>query len=77
MAKTTSKTTSLSLGDHFANEHGDSEHGASDHGANEHGDRAQALKAALIEGEKSGTPHPFDFDGFKARKRAARDQAGG
>lgn len=30
--------------------------------------RVDALKAALIEGERSGTPRPFDFDAFIARK---------
>ena len=29
------------------------------------------LRAALIEGENSGTPAPFDFDAFIARKRGA------
>ncbi|MDQ0422878.1 hypothetical protein J2045_003928 [Peteryoungia aggregata LMG 23059] len=28
------------------------------------------LQDALIEGEQSGEPQPFDFDAFKARKRA-------
>ena len=32
--------------------------------------RVKALEAALIEGEASGEPRPFDFDAFKARKRA-------
>lgn len=29
----------------------------------------QALRAALIEGEKSGEPTPFDFDAFLEKKR--------
>jgi antitoxin ParD1/3/4 len=31
--------------------------------------RLAALRAALIEGEKSGLSTPFDFDDFIARKR--------
>lgn len=30
----------------------------------------KALQDALIAGEQSGEPSPFDFDSFKARKRA-------
>ncbi|PZQ48842.1 MAG: type II toxin-antitoxin system ParD family antitoxin [Rhodovulum sulfidophilum] len=37
----------------------------------EHEARVKALEAALIEGEKSGESRPFDFEDFKARKRAA------
>ena len=29
-----------------------------------------ALQNALIEGEQSGDPRPFDFEDFKAQKRA-------
>jgi antitoxin ParD1/3/4 len=29
----------------------------------------EALRAALIEGENSGAPTPFDFESFIARKR--------
>lgn len=29
-----------------------------------------ALRAALVAGEESGTPEPFDFDAFVARKKA-------
>lgn len=32
--------------------------------------KAEALVAALIEGEESGEPRPFDFEEFEARKRA-------
>ncbi|MDR1227442.1 MAG: type II toxin-antitoxin system ParD family antitoxin [Azoarcus sp.] len=35
-----------------------------------HEARMRALEAALVEGENSGEPRPFDFDAFKARKRA-------
>ena len=31
-----------------------------------------ALRAALIEGENSGTPQPFDVQAFKARMTATR-----
>jgi antitoxin ParD1/3/4 len=37
----------------------------------EHDAKLEALRAALIEGERSGTPRPFDFDAFIARKRAS------
>lgn len=30
------------------------------------------VRAALIEGENSGPPEPFDFDEFIARKKAGR-----
>lgn len=36
----------------------------------EHEAKVKALQDALIEGEQSGEPRPFDFDAFKARKRA-------
>lgn len=36
----------------------------------EHEARVKALQDALIVGEQSGEPQPFDFDDFKARKRA-------
>lgn len=32
--------------------------------------KMRALEAALIAGEESGEPQPFDFEAFKARKRA-------
>ena len=32
----------------------------------------EALRAALIEGEESGEPRPFDFDAFLAMKREKR-----
>lgn len=37
----------------------------------DHETRVKALEAALVEGENSGEPRPFDFDAFKARKRAS------
>ncbi len=36
----------------------------------EHEVRVRALEAALIEGEESGEPQPFDNTAFKARMRA-------
>jgi antitoxin ParD1/3/4 len=33
--------------------------------------RLSALQAALVEGERSGEPEPFDFDGFLEDKRKA------
>ncbi len=38
-------------------------------------ERVKALLDALIAGEQSGEPQPFDFDEFKARKRAELGQA--
>ena len=37
----------------------------------EHETRVDALREALIEGERSGTATPFDFDAFIARKKSA------
>lgn len=36
----------------------------------EHEAKVKALQDALIVGEQSGEPRPFDFDSLKARKRA-------
>ena len=38
----------------------------------EHETKLNAIRAALVEGEKSGAPEPFDFDAFVARKRQAK-----
>jgi len=38
----------------------------------DHEVRLQALRAALVDGEESGPPEPFDFDAFIDRKRASR-----
>jgi antitoxin ParD1/3/4 len=40
----------------------------------DHETRVRALEAALIEGESSGEPRPFDFDAFKTRKRAEHER---
>lgn len=34
------------------------------------GAEIEAIRQALIEGEESGEPEPFDFDAFRARKMA-------
>ena len=75
------RTTSVSLGEHFsgfisaqvdAGRYGS----ASDvvraglRLLEEHEAKVKALQDALIAGEQSGEPRPFDFDSFKARKRA-------
>ncbi|HEX2257680.1 MAG TPA: type II toxin-antitoxin system ParD family antitoxin [Afifellaceae bacterium] len=40
----------------------------------EHEARVEALRAALIEGERSGPAKPFDFDRFLERKRRAHGE---
>nr|WP_245415647.1 type II toxin-antitoxin system ParD family antitoxin [Ciceribacter lividus] len=37
----------------------------------EHHLAVRSLENALIEGEQSGEPRPFDFEAFKKRKRAS------
>jgi antitoxin ParD1/3/4 len=76
-----SRNTSVSLGEHFtsfinhqvqAGRYGS----ASDvmraglRLLEEHEAKVKALQDALIAGEQSGPPQPFDFEAFKARKRA-------
>jgi antitoxin ParD1/3/4 len=34
--------------------------------------KIEALRKALVDGEKSGPSTPFDFDGFIARKRQGK-----
>ena len=82
------KNTSMSLGDHFAS-FIDTQVQAGRYGSasdvvragllllEEHEGKVKALQEALIEGEQSGKPQPFDFDEFKARKRAELNQANG
>jgi antitoxin ParD1/3/4 len=80
------KNTSVSLGDHFSGfiqgliargRYGS----ASDvvraglRLLEEQETRLAALQAALIEGERSGAPEPFDFDAFLKDKRKSAPRA--
>lgn len=38
----------------------------------DHDEEIEAIRAALIEGEESGEPVPFDFDAFLEMKREKR-----
>ena len=79
------RNTSISLGDHFAG-FIDQQVQAGRYGSasdvvraglrllEENEARLQALRAALIEGEKSGPATPFDFDAFVARKRSPQQE---
>lgn len=76
------RNTSISLGDHFVG-FNDNQVQAGRYGSasdvvraglrllEEHEAKVKALQDALIAGEESGPPAPFDFDAFIARKRAA------
>ncbi|PYE87477.1 type II toxin-antitoxin system ParD family antitoxin [Phyllobacterium leguminum] len=75
------RNTSISLGDHFTG-FIDSQVKTGRYGSasdvvraglrllEEHEAKVKALEAALIEGEESGEPQPFDNEAFKARMRA-------
>ena len=75
------RNTSVSLGDHFTT-FIDMQVQAGRYGSasdvvraglrllQEHAAKVKALEVALIEGEESGEPQPFDFEAFKKRKRA-------
>ena len=74
------KNTSMSLGDHFAGfieaQVSNGRYGSASDVVRaglrlleEHETRVQALKDALIAGENSGEPHPFDREAFQARMR--------
>lgn len=41
----------------------------------EHETKVRVLQDALVAGERSGEPTLFDFDAFKARKRAEHERA--
>ena len=74
------RNTSVTLGDHFASFISDQVQ-AGRYGSTsdvvraglrlleEHETKVKALQEALIAGEQSGEPRPFDFEAFKARKR--------
>lgn len=76
-----SRNTSVTIGDHFAGFISEQVQ-AGRYGSTsdvvraglrlleEHEARVKALDAALIEGEESGPARSFDFEAFKARKRA-------
>ncbi len=78
------RSTSVSLGEHFTS-FIDTQVQAGRYGSasdvmraglrllEEHEARVKALQDALIAGEQSGEPQPFDFEAFKARKRAEYD----
>lgn len=76
------RNTSISLGDHFAAFIDEQVQGGRYGSASdvvraglrlleEHEAKRKALEAAIIAGEDSGPAKPFDFEVFKARKRAA------
>ena len=75
------RTTSVSLGEHFSGfiraQVDSGRYGSASDVVRvglrlleEHEAKVKALQDALIAGEQSGEPRPFDFDSFKARKRA-------
>jgi antitoxin ParD1/3/4 len=75
------RNTSITLGDHFAGFVSDQMQAGRYESASEvvraglrlleeHEAKVKALQNALIAGELSGEPRPFDFEDFKARKRA-------
>jgi len=80
-----SRNTSIYLGDHFAG-FIDRQVRTGRYGTasdvvraglrllEDHETRVKALEAALVEGENSGEPRLFDFDAFKARKRAEHER---
>lgn len=75
------RNTSVTLGDHFTSFISDQVQAGRYGSASdvvraglrlleEHEAKVKALQDALIAGEQSGEPEPFDFENFKARKRA-------
>ena len=81
-----SKNTSVSLGAHFAGfieeQVATGRYGSASDVVRtglrlleEQETRLRALQAALIEGEQSGSPSPFDFDAFLEDKRKTAPRA--
>jgi antitoxin ParD1/3/4 len=80
------RNTSMSLGDHFV-DFVDSQVRSGRYGSasdvvraglrllEEHESRVKALQNALIAGELSGEPHPFDNDAFMLRMKMKRKNA--
>jgi len=79
------KSTSISLGDHFSSfverQLADGRYGTASEVVRaglrlleEHEIRLNALRSALIAGEQSGPPAPFDFDRFLMERRSARPE---
>lgn len=80
------RTTSVSLGDHFASfverQVSEGRYGSATDVMRaglrlleEHEAKLAALRAALIEGEQSGQATPFDVEAFIARKRESRSRS--
>jgi antitoxin ParD1/3/4 len=78
------KNTSVSLGEHFAGFIGrqlaNGRYGSASEVVRaglrlleEHEMRIDALRAALVEGERSGPSEIFDFDAFIEEKRSGRE----
>jgi len=76
------RNTSVSLGDHFTGFIGERIASGRYNSASdvvragfrlleEHEARVEALRDALVGGERSAPATPFDFDGFIARKKSA------
>lgn len=79
------RNTSVSLGDHFTNFIDERMNTGRYNSASdvvraglrlleEQETQLEALRAALIEGELSGEPGPFDFDAFIALKKSANPE---
>lgn len=75
------KNTSITLGDHFTGfidrQLAEGRYGSASEVVRaalrlleEHEARLEALRSALLEGERSGPSEPFNFDAFIERKRA-------
>lgn len=82
-----SRNTSISLGDHFTSfvdrQVAQGRYGSASEVVRaglrlleEHEAALEALRAALIEGEESGSPQPFDSEAFLARMHASPAQDG-